>query len=155
MTPTLDERAALPPEQGVLLWSMRAWVLGLARATSMEARIQGAFAGMDAADAAPGLSGFMACVDDGGIRTIDVRRMCDPAVSADERLLLDVFRLVQDGEAAQAARVLRGMVGPSSIAAALHRAEDVASALADAGHRLAGDAQVVRTAPAPLGIALH
>ncbi len=134
--PAVDERATLPPAQGVLLWSMRAWVLGLARSIDMGARISGAFAGMDAVDAAAGLSGFMAALDEGGIRTIEVGRMCDPKVSADERRLLGVFLSVQAGRTADAAGVLQGMVAARGIAALLDRAEDVASALMDAGHVL-------------------
>ena len=133
MAPILDERAALLPAQGVLLWSMRAWVLGLMRSTDMGARIRGAFAGVDAAEAAAGLSGFMEALDEGGIRTVDVGRMCDPKISADERLLLGAFASVQAGRTADAARVLRGMAAARSVAVLLDRAEDVASALMDAG----------------------
>ena len=121
MAPILDERAALPPAQGVLLWSMRAWVLGLMRSTDMGARIRGAFAGVDAADAAAGLSGFMEALDGGGIRTIDVGRMCNPRISADEHLLLGIFVSVQAGRTADAARVLRGMVACSTRRRTLRR----------------------------------
>lgn len=146
MTPILDERAALPPAQGVLLWSMRAWVLGLARSTSMADRIHAAFAGVEAEDAAPSLIELMETLDHGGIRTIEVERMCNPAISADERLLLGVFARVQAGDVASAAAILRGMIAHASVAAALHRVEDVASALLDAGHLLQDDASASRNA---------
>lgn len=155
MAPNHDERAALPPAHGVLLWSMRAWVLGLARSTDMSARIRGAFAGIEAEDAAPGLSGFMQAVEDGGIRAVDVGRMCSHRVTEDERLLLAIFRMVQAGEAAPAARALRGMVASGSVAAALASADDVASALLDAGHLLSRDDAAPRTPRTPQHAALH
>lgn len=155
MTPIPDERAALPPAQGVLLWSMRAWVLGLARSTDMTARIRGAFAGIEAEDAAPGLSGFMQAVEDGGIRAVDVGRMCSHKVTADERLLLEVFRTVQAGDVASAARTLRGMVASGSVASALGCADDVASTLLDAGHLLTPEADAPRVPQALRHAALH
>lgn len=133
-----DQRAALPPAQGVILWSMRAWVLGLARDTDMTVRIRGAFDGVDAPDAAGDLIAFMEALDAAGTRTIDVERMCNPRLSADERLLLDVFARIAAGNAAAAARVLRGMVTTRGVSASLTHAEAVASELVDAGH-LRGD----------------
>ena len=44
-----DERALLPAAEGVLLWSMRAWVLARCRAEELriEARIEAALGGLD------------------------------------------------------------------------------------------------------------
>ena len=151
----LDERAALPSAQGVLLWSMRAWVLGLARSLDMGARIRGAFAGLDAEDAAASLTGFMEALDDGGIRTIDIGRMCSLGITADERLLLGVFSAVQAGQASKAAAALRGMVAARSVPVALDRAEDVASALLDAGQQLASHAKTAHPQPAFSNAARH
>ena len=155
MNSILDERAALPSAQGVLLWSMRAWVLGLARSVDMGVRIRGAFAGFDAEDAAASLAGFMEALDDGGVRTIDIGRMCSLGVTVDERLLLGIFSAVQAGQAGKAAAVLRGMVAARSIPVALDWAEDVASALLDAGQQLAFPAKMPHSQPALSNVALH
>lgn len=156
MTPIHDERAALASAPGAILWSMRAWVLGLLRDVDMGPRIRSAMAGVDAADAGPGLVGFMETLDVGGIRAIDVETMCNPRLSADERLLLGVFASVAAGRTAEAARVLRGMVGPRSVAPVLERVEDVVAALVEAGHSLRAEAAPFRAdaAGAPLA-ALH
>ncbi len=134
----VDERTALPQAEGVLLWSMRTWVLGLCRKMEVAPRIRSAFAGLDATEAAEGLDGFMAALEHGNARTIAVDTMCTPRVSADERILLDVFAHVQAGRAAEAASRLRGMVRPAALDDVLGGAEEVAAVLADAGHVLSG-----------------
>lgn len=134
----VDERAALPAAEGVLLWSMRAWVLARCRTEDLrvEERIEAALGGLDAAEAGCGLCGFMGAVERGGTRPVTVERMCARRLTADERALLGVFACVQAGRTAEAARALRGMVGAASVGAALERAADVALALAGAGHAL-------------------
>ena len=134
----MDERAALPAAEGVLLWSMRAWVLARCRAEDLqvEERIEAALGGLDAAEAGCGLCGFMGAVERGGTRAVTVERMCARQLTPDERALLGVFACVQAGRTAEAARALRGMVGAASLDTALERAADVALALAEAGHAL-------------------
>lgn len=134
----VDERAALPAADGVLLWSMRAWVLARCREEDLrvEARIEAALAGLDAAEAGCGLCGFMDTVERGGTRPVTVERMCARRLTEDERALLGVFACVQAGRTAEAARALRGMVATSAVGAALERAADVALALTGAGHAL-------------------
>lgn len=138
MQTMVDERAALPQAEGVLLWSMRTWVLGLCRDLEVAPRIRSAFAGLDAPEAADGLGGFMQALEHGNARTIAVDTMCTPRVSSDERVLLDVFAHVQAGRAAEAAFGLRGMIRPAAMDDVLDGAGEVAAVLADAGHRLGG-----------------
>lgn len=150
----MDERTALPAAEGVLLWSMRAWVLARCRAEDLqvEERIEAALGGLDAAEAGCGLCGFMGAVERGGTRPVTVERMCARQLTPDERALLGVFACVQAGRTAEAARALRGMVGPASLGTALERAADVALALAEAGHALmAGEA----SAPCAAAARLH
>lgn len=134
----MDERTALPAAEGVLLWSMRAWVLARCRTEDLqvEDRIEAALGGLDAAEAGCGLCGFMGAVERGGTRPVTVERMCARRLTPDERALLGVFACVQAGRTAEAARALRGMVTPASVDTALERAADVALALAGAGHAL-------------------
>ena len=133
-----DERAALPAAEGVLLWSMRAWVLARCRPEDLriEDRIEAALGGLDAAEAGCGLCGFMEAVERGGTRPVTVEKMCARRLTADERALLGVFACVQAGRTAEAAGTPGGMVTPVSVGAALTRACDVALALAGAGHAL-------------------
>ena len=147
----VDERAALPAAEGVLLWSMRAWVLARCRAEDLrvEERIEAALGGLDAAEAGCGLCGFMGAVERGGTRPVMVERMCARQLTPDERALLGVFACVQAGQTAEAARALRSMVAPASVGMALERAADVALALAGAGHALmAGEQPAPALAPA-------
>lgn len=132
-----DERAALPPAEGVLLWAMRAWVLARCRTEdiAVEARIEAALGGLDAAEAGCGLCGFMEAVEHGGTRPVTVERMCARQLTEDERSLLGVFGCVQAGRVREAAQALRGM-GLSLVGSALDRACDVTAALAGAGHQL-------------------
>lgn len=151
-----QERAALPAAEGVLLWSMRAWVLARCRAEELHvaARIEAALDGLDASEAGCGLCGFMDAVECGGLRPVLVGPLCAQRLTADERALLDVFTHVQSGQAAEAAQLLRRMVASAAVGEALELAADVALALAGAGHRLGA----VRGAAAPaqeLRLALH
>ena len=149
-----DERAALPAAEGVLLWSMRAWVLARCRAEDLriEARIEAALGGLDAAEAGCGLCGFMDAVERGGTRAVTVERMCARRLTSDERALLGVFACVQAGRMADATRALRGMVGSATVGPALQRACDVAQALRAAGHALGTDPT---SAPRPSDTRLH
>ncbi len=146
----MDERAALPPAEGVLLWSMRAWVLARCRpeALHIEARIDAALGELDATEAGCGLCGFMDAVERGGTRAVTVERMCARRLTPDEQALLGVFACVQAGRAAEAADALRDMVAPASVGVALERACDVAMALGSAGHALTTAGQVPQ-APGP------
>ena len=148
----MDERAALPAAEGVLLWSMRAWVLARCRPEDLriEDRIEAALGGLDAAEAGCGLCGFMEAMERGGIRPVTVERMCARRLTADERALLGVFACVQAGRTAEAAGTLGDMVTPVSVGAALTRACDVALALAGAGHALKGAEAADRPASARL-----
>ena len=135
----LDERAKLSAAEGVLLWSMRAWVLARCRSEDLrvEARIEAALDALDAGEAGCRLCGFMDAVERGGTRTVEVERMCARQLTPDERALLGVFACAQAGRVADAVRSLRGMVGSAAVEPALERAVDVAKALAGAGHALA------------------
>lgn len=150
---TTDERAALPAAEGVLLWSMRAWVLARCRPEELrvEARIEAALGGLDAAEAGCGLCGFMDAVERGGTRAVTVERMCARRLTPDERRLLGVFACVQAGRTAEAAGALRGMMAPTAVGAALQRAGDVALALGAAGHELGAADQALQA----LDVRLH
>lgn len=132
-----DERLALPVAENALLWCMRAWVVGLHRDIDAERRIEDVLARLGAPDAADCLSGFMWALRHGAVRTIGVECACQPRVSADERALLGVFALAQEGQSLEAMLALRGLVSAPAARAAWLSAEGVAGALLRAGRRLA------------------
>lgn len=151
-----DEWAALPAVEGVLLWSMRAWVLARCRAEELqvEDRIEAALDGLGASEAGCGLCKFMDAVERGGTRPIMVERICARRLTADERALLGVFTCTQAGRAAEAMQALRGMVASATVGTALERAADVALALESAGHRLGAVGGPAGPTPG-LRLALH
>ena len=143
-----DERTALPAAEGVLLWSMRAWVLARCRTEELhvEGRIEAALDSLDSSEAGCGLCGFMEAVEHGGMRPIVVGPLCARRLTADEQALLGVFTCAQSGRAAEAAQVLRGMVASAAVGIAMELAADVALALESAGHRLAAPRKLAGSA---------
>ncbi len=67
---------------------------------------------------------------------IDVRRVCQKRLDADERALLDVLSLAQAMRPFEALLVLRGFVTQAGAQIALRGAEGVGAALAQAGRFL-------------------
>ena len=146
-----DERLALPVAENALLWCMRAWVVGLHREIGAERRIEDVLAQLGAPDAAGSLFGFMWALRHGAVRTIGVECACQPRVSADERALLAVFSLAQEGQSLEAMLALRGLVSASAAKAAWLSAEGVAGALLRAGKRLARPASATARYAVPDG----
>lgn len=118
-----DERLALPVAENALLWCMRAWVVGLHRDIDAERRIEDVLDRLGAPGAAGCLSGFMWALRHGAVRTIGVECACQPRVSADERALLGVFALAQEGQSLEAMLALRGLVSAPAARAAWLSAE--------------------------------
>ena len=146
-----DARGVLPPAEGTLLWSIRAWVLARVRSEDLriEERVAGALDALDATEAGAGLLGFLDAVERGGTRAVVVEKMCARDLTPDERALLRIFALVGAGREPEAMRSLLDMVGPAAVGPALDRAAEVARALAEAGHALAPPS------PSLAGVTLH
>lgn len=140
-------RAKLSPEQGALIWCMRAWVRSLRCELDTDPRIQGVLGALGAPDAAPYLEGFMFAVGNGATRTIAVQCACCPAVSPDEQLLLDALGLAQEQRPFEALLRLRACLSPEGARAALRSAGGIGAALARVGCFLpAPDGEVQRFA---------
>ena len=138
MCVTIDhgERAGLPMLENVLLWSMRAWTIGLRRGIPVEERIEELFAKIGAPEAAGQLYGFIWIVGHCASRTIEVDCVCAPRISADERCLLDVLALTQHGRSADAAALLASLVAGRAAAAAAASAQQITVALSASGRFL-------------------
>ena len=121
----------------VLLWSMRAWVLGRRQDRAVIEPIRRAFAKIGAAGAACRLDQFMWILADGSHRTLHVECVCAAGMSADERSLLDIFALAQQGHSFEALLLLRSIVKPAAALSLGAIAAELAGALDSAGQRLA------------------
>ena len=95
------ERADLFFLENLLLWSIRAWVVGLRRRIPVEERIEEVFAKISAADAAGQMYGFMWILGHCASRTIEVGCVFNPQITADERCLIAILALVQHGRSAR------------------------------------------------------
>lgn len=155
MSDSLDQRLALPVEQGVLLWCMRTWVLGIRHPIGGEARIQQLLTRFGAPAAAPYLEGFMFAIGHGATRAIGVHCTCCSRVSKDERALLDTIGFAQEARPFEALLLLRGMLAAESARAALQSAEGIGAALAQVGRRVAVPEMDVRQFAFAAGETLH
>jgi hypothetical protein len=129
-------RKALPMLDHTLLWTMQSWVVSHRRAGHVAGRIAEVFGELGAPEAAGYLDGFMWVLSQGATRLLDVNCVCCDTVSADERLLLDVFSLVQERQDEEALALLGGLVTPGAALAARSSAIRLMAALREAGHAL-------------------
>ncbi len=139
-----DERLALPLEQGVLLWCMRALVVEMKRGAAADRPADELLAALGAPSASPCLKVFMSALSRGCTRMIEVQCICCKRVSSDERALLDVLGLSQAMRPFEALLLLRGFVTQAGADAALCSAEGIGQALAQAGRFLPEPEEEVR-----------
>jgi hypothetical protein len=144
----------LPWLETMLLWSMRAWVIGSRRKIPVERQIEEVFDRIGAGDAVGALFGFMWVVGHGALRTLNVECVCNPGISADERCLLDVIALHQHRRSFEAMVLLRSLLAPRAALAAADSAARLTAALTDANRFLASPqlptTRHVFTGPTPL-----
>ncbi len=138
MRPQTDacDIALLSRPERFLLWTMRAWVVGITEKIPVEDQIQDAFNRVGAPDATGQLFALMWILSHGASRMLNVDCVCAPRVSADERALLDILALVQCGRSFEALVMLRSMVSRETAVAAADSAAEIMRALAAAGFAL-------------------
>jgi hypothetical protein len=122
--------------ENLLLWSMRAWVVGLRRGIPVEERIEGAFAKIGAADAAGQMYGFMWTLGHCASRMIEVGCVCNPQITTDERCLIAILALVQHGRSGDALILLRSLFTANAAVAAIDSAQRLMACLTAAGRIL-------------------
>lgn len=130
------QSAALPPLEAALLWSMRAWAIGLSRGLRTEAEIAALYGELGVPGAAFVLDRFMLALNRGAQRMIDVNCVCHPGLSQDELDLVDVLALQQEGRAEDATAVLRRLATPREAAQAAQAAAELVRMLNREGHWL-------------------
>jgi hypothetical protein len=120
-------------EERVLLWAMRAWVIGITQKLPVEEQIADAFNRIGAPDATGQLYAFMWILSQGASRMLNVDCVCQESLSGDERALLDILALSQHKRTFEAMILLRSMVRRSRALAAADSAMKVAKTLSAAG----------------------
>jgi len=139
----VTRRDTLPSLDHALLWTMRAWVLGMCRKQDMAERIHHVFHSLGAPEGGPQLDRFMRALSHGARRSLEVHCVCNPQVSDDELSLLAVFQLQQAERHEEAFETLCGLTAEHAAIAGCDSANRIAIALAECGQRL--------RAPLPLG----
>ena len=123
----------LPDAEHTLLWAIRVWVIGHCRQQDLSARISAALQDRGAEGALGYLEGFMWALSRGALRPLELLCLCRTDVSADERLLLDAFSLLQQDEADAAQSLLCTLLTDPAAAIAIRSAEGLAHEFLGAG----------------------
>jgi hypothetical protein len=98
----------------LLLWSIRAWVIGLNRRLDIVPPLREAFDQFGIAEAAELVDTLMCVVTCGAVRRPVIECVCDPSVSEDEGRLLAAAALHQAGQSFEASFLLREMLTPAA-----------------------------------------
>jgi hypothetical protein len=120
----------------LLLWSIRAWVVGLNRRLDIVAPLREAFDQFGIAEAAELVDTLMCIVTCGAVRTPVIACVCDPSVSEDEGRLLAAAALHQAGHSFEARFLLREMLAPAASSDAGEILTRLGAVLTAGNHRL-------------------
>lgn len=104
----------IPAAERLLLWGIRAWVVGVRRRIDADAAIVRTFAASGVAPAAPLIDPLMSVIACGATRRLTVDCVCHPHVSADERQLVQAAALHQAGRGFEACLLLRDALTASA-----------------------------------------
>lgn len=130
------------PER-ILLWGVRAWVIGFMRSIPIEAPMEQVFSEAGAADAPPVLDALMSIVALAANRSLAIDCVCHKSVSEDEKQLLDAIALLQANRTLEAMMVLRTILpGPAASDAGV-MGQRLAEILSEAGLTLRPPAEPV------------
>ena len=123
----------LPLPDRLVVWAVRAWVIGLKRRIDAAAPIQAAFGKHGIPEAACLIDALMSVVACGALRPLVVECVCHETISEDERVLLAAAALHQNGCGFEACFLLRTMLSPGASRGAGEILERLGALLADAG----------------------
>ena len=149
-----DGEAASPPltrAETLVLWGIRAWVTGHRHDIPVMPNLRTAFRAEGAPAAAEAMDDLMGFIGRGAGRTIRVNCPRCRHVTEDERLLLDVVALHQQGETMWAPFLIRAILTPVATRLCSPLFAALAEALSDGGILLPA---VAGQAPPP-DIAAH
>ena len=128
---TLEPR--LPKADRLVLWAIRAWVIGLKQRLDVTEPIRTAFGKFGIEEGADLTDALMSIVACGASRVLTVECICQAAVSDDEQRLLAAAALHQKGEGMEARFLLRTMLSPDASAHAGQILDRFGALLATAG----------------------
>jgi hypothetical protein len=131
-----QSRETLSSIENILLWSMRAWVMGIGRGLPVAEKIEAVYGRVGAPEAPIQIYELMWIIGHGATRTLNVDCVCKRRVSGDERTLLDIVGLYQHGRSLEALVLLRTLVRPNAAMVAGLAASEIARILLAAGQRL-------------------
>ena len=123
----------LPLPDRLVLWAIRAWVIGFKRRIDSAEPIRAAFGKYGVPEASCLIEGLMSVVACGALRPLAVECVCHETVSDDERVLLAAAALHQDGRGFEACFPLRTMLSPSASRGAGEILDRLGGLLAGAG----------------------
>ncbi len=125
--------ADLPRLENAVLWTMRAWVIGLCRRRDTTLPIQGVFDQLGASTASAHLDQFMRALSRGARRSLEVNCVCNATVSEDETRLLEIIALQQEERHDEAYEGLTILTTEFAAIAGCDSANRMALTLAEAG----------------------
>ncbi|MGK9165645.1 hypothetical protein KXR53_05075 [Inquilinus limosus] len=124
---------ALTRAETLVLWAIRAWVAGHRHGIPVLANLRTAFRNEGAPAAAEAVDDLMGFIGDGAGRTIRVNCPRCRLVTEDERLLLDIVALHQQGETLWAPFLARAILTPAAARLCGAAFAALAEALRDGG----------------------
>jgi hypothetical protein len=129
--PVLVSRLPLPDR--LVVWAVRAWVIGLKRRIDAAEPIQAAFGKYGIPEASYLIDTLMSVVACGALRPLAVECVCHDTISDDERILLAAAALHQDGSGFEARFLLGTMLSPGASRGAGEILDRLGRLLAGAG----------------------
>jgi len=123
----------LPLPDRLVVWAIRAWVIGLKRRIDAAEPIQAAFGKYGIPQAACLFEGLMSVVACGALRPLAVECVCHETISDDERILLAAAALHQDESGFEARFPLRTMLSPTASSGAAEILDRLGALLGSAG----------------------
>jgi hypothetical protein len=134
---SFDQAQHKPKPGGEVLWSIRAWVIGMCCSIPVERRIITVLNRVAGRHATHSLFGFMTAVTSGAQRTISISCMCNSEINRDELALLNILSLYQRDRNLEAMVLLRSLVSAPAAAQVRQSGEEFSRILLASGHWLA------------------
>jgi hypothetical protein len=129
--PSLVSQLPLPDR--LLIWAVRAWVIGLKRRIDSAEPIRAAFGKYGIPEAVYLIEALMSVLARGASRPLAVECVCHDTISDDERCLLAAAALHQGRQGFEARFLLRTMLSPTASSGAAEILDRLGALLADAG----------------------
>ena len=123
----------LPLPDRLVVWAIRAWVIGLKRRIDSAEPIRTAFGKYGIPEAACLVDALMSVIACGALRPLAIECVCQDEISDDERVLLAAAALHQDGHGFEARFLLRTMLSPSASSGVGEILDRLGGLLASAG----------------------